>query len=131
MSDIEKAFLHIGLHEQDRDFTKFFWLSNPSESDSDFVVYRFASVLFGSVSSPALLNAVLLTHLDKEESHIAKQINRNIYVDNIACGTDTDAQAIEHYHRANEILEAGGFKLRSWALNGECYERVNLGAPFD
>lgn len=71
------------------------------------------------MSSPALLNAVLRTHLDNDESHIAKQIARNIYVDNLACGTHTDATAIEHYHCTNKIIEAAGFKLRSWSSNSE------------
>ena len=33
VSEIEKAFLHIGLHEQDKGFTKLFWLSKPYEPD--------------------------------------------------------------------------------------------------
>ena len=113
VSDIEKAFLHIGLHERDRDFTKFFWLSNPEDPDSDFVVYRFSSVLFGSGSSPTILNAVLRTHLKGEKSDIAKTQAKNIYVDNVVSGADTEAQAIAHYHSSNEIIETGGFKLRS------------------
>ena len=58
-TDIEKAFLHIYLHEQDRDFTRFFWLTNPTDPHSDLQVYRFKTVLFGAVSSPFILYATL------------------------------------------------------------------------
>ena len=57
-TDIEKAFLHVVLHEPDRNFTRFLWLSNPEDPDSKFVTYRFAVVPFGSASSPFMLNAV-------------------------------------------------------------------------
>ena len=59
VSDIEKAFLNIQLSESDRNFTKFFWLSDPCDTESEFKVYRFKAVLFGSVSSPFILNAVI------------------------------------------------------------------------
>ena len=52
-TDIEKAFLHVTLDEKDRDYTRFLWLSNPTDPESVFNTYRFKSVLFGSVSSPA------------------------------------------------------------------------------
>ena len=43
-TDIEKAFLHVGLDESDRDFTRFFWLSNPEDPEGKFQVYRFKTV---------------------------------------------------------------------------------------
>ena len=39
VSDIEKAFLNIQLSESDRNFTKFFWLSDPCDTESEFKVY--------------------------------------------------------------------------------------------
>ena len=117
ISDIEKAFLHIGLHEKERNFTKFFWLTDPQNPDSNFTTYRFASVLFGSISSPAILNAVLRTHLETKDCDTARNLQRNLYVDNVASGSPTSADAIAYYQDANHIVETGGFKLRSWSSN--------------
>ncbi|VDH96694.1 Hypothetical predicted protein [Mytilus galloprovincialis] len=47
-TDIEKAFLHIGLDEKDRDFTRFFWLSDTDNPSSTLTTYRFKSILFGA-----------------------------------------------------------------------------------
>lgn len=60
---IEKALLHIQLHEDDRDWTRFLWLSDPHDPDSEFITYRFRVVLFGAVCSPFMLNAALHRHL--------------------------------------------------------------------
>ena len=61
-ADIEKAFLHIGLDDNDRDFTRFLWLSDLMNPESVFNTFRFKTVLFGSTSSPFLLNATLRCH---------------------------------------------------------------------
>jgi len=61
-TDIEKVFLHVQLHPDDRDFTRFIWPSSTGE----FITYRFAVVPFGSSSSPFMLAAVLDLHLSKE-----------------------------------------------------------------
>ena len=62
-TDIEKAFLHIWLHEDDRDWTRFLWLTNLLDPESEFQTYRFKVVLFGAVCSPFMLNATLHYHL--------------------------------------------------------------------
>ncbi|XP_064635263.1 uncharacterized protein LOC135492635 [Lineus longissimus] len=116
VSDIEKAFLNITLDEGDRNFTKFLWLEDPDDPESNFIVYRFSSVLFGSVSSPALLNAVVRTHLDQYQTDVANDLKENIYVDNVASGTLPE-QAIAYYEEANDMLDTAGFTLRSWASN--------------
>lgn len=54
-TDIEKAFLHINLHKKDRDCTRFFWLKNPADPNSEFVAYQFKSVFFRVVSLPFIL----------------------------------------------------------------------------
>ncbi|XP_064098140.1 uncharacterized protein LOC135209373 [Macrobrachium nipponense] len=62
-ADISKAFLRVGLQNVDRDFVRFLWFRDPQNPEAGLDTYRFASVLFGSTSSPFLLMATLDYHL--------------------------------------------------------------------
>ena len=55
-SDIEKAFLHISINEQDRDFLRFLWCDDVFADEPLIVRIKFARVVFGVTSSPFLLN---------------------------------------------------------------------------
>ncbi len=118
-TDIEKAFLHVGLHEHDRNFTRFLWLSNPNDPESPFTTYRFKVVLFGSTSSPFMLNATLQHHLENFNTPVTKDMQRNLYVDNLISGCESEAKALSYYEEARSIMAQGKFNLRSWASNSK------------
>ena len=118
-TDIEKAFLHIWLHKDDRDCTRFLWLSNPLDPDSELQVYRFKVVLFGAVCSPFMLNATLHYHLSKYRSTIAHDMLTNLYVDNIVSGCQSVEEAHHYYHMARSVMKDAQFNLRSWASNSQ------------
>ena len=63
--------MNIQLAGYDR---KFMWLSDPSNPYSEFVVYRFKSILFGSVSSPFILNSVVKSHLEQKPTAVTKDL---------------------------------------------------------
>ncbi|XP_060568771.1 uncharacterized protein LOC132727352 [Ruditapes philippinarum] len=80
-TDIEKAFLQVGLHTDDRDMTRFLWLKDPNDPNSDFSTYRFKVVLFGS---PFILNATILKHLDNNpHTTVSEVLRQDLYVDNV------------------------------------------------
>ncbi|XP_006815922.1 uncharacterized protein LOC100369222 [Saccoglossus kowalevskii] len=117
-SDIEKAFLQVGLENDDREFTKFMWLTDPSDPESPFTIYWLKVILFGAVSSPFILNAVVKTHLENNlDSSTANDLRENIYVDNIVTGTDNTIGASAYYNDATQLMNSCGFNLRSWASN--------------
>jgi len=89
-TDIEKAFLHVGLDETDRDYTRFLWFSDPKKTESNFQSYRFKSVLFGLASSLFTQNAILQHYLDKFKSPMAIDMKDNLYVDNIVSGVSEE-----------------------------------------
>ncbi|XP_060559756.1 uncharacterized protein LOC132719843 [Ruditapes philippinarum] len=83
-TDIEKAFLNITLDENDRDVTRFLWLSDPSNPNSELTTYRFRAVLFGATSSPFILCATILKHLElNNDKKASKYLRQDLYVDNV------------------------------------------------
>jgi len=73
-TDIKKAFLHVRLHEADRDFTHFLWPLQPENSpDNNFQVFRFTSVPFGTASSPFMLHATI-DYIYAGTSHLSQKI---------------------------------------------------------
>jgi len=116
-TDIEKAFHHLHLHECERDFTRFLWLSDPNNPDSPFDTYRFKAAPFGTTSSPFMLNATLQKHLNQFSTPVAHDMKDNMYVDNILSGSDTEVKATQHYDEARSIMNEAKFNLRSWASN--------------
>ena len=51
-ADIEKAFLMISVSEKDRDVLRFLWVRDPIEDPPQYIVLRFARVVFGVSCSP-------------------------------------------------------------------------------
>ena len=118
LGDIKKAFLNIRLHQGNRDYTRFFWLSNPTDPSSQFNVYHFKVVSFGAASSPFMLNAVLQHHLKQHNTAVSCDMQTNLYVNNITTGCDTEDAASAYYKEARAITANGRFNLRSWSSNG-------------
>ena len=116
-TDIEKAFLHVNLDQADRDATRFYWLSNIDDPESEFIVYRFKSVLFGATSSPFILNATLNKHLTQSTDQVSMDMLKNLYVDDLASGTSDDGSAVNYYQDARNKMSPVGFNLRSWSSN--------------
>ena len=106
VADIEKAFLQIGLLEDAKDVTRFFWLKNKSllTVENNIQVYRFNRVPFGIISIPFLLAATLDHHLKNYENSAAETVRENIYVDNVVTGKDTVKEAVDFYIEAKKIF---------------------------
>ncbi|VDI13359.1 Hypothetical predicted protein [Mytilus galloprovincialis] len=117
-TDIEKAFLHVGLSEEDRDVTRFLWLSDPTNPGSQLKTYRFKAVLFGATSSPFILNATIQKHLKQfGNSETAKILERDIYVDNILSSMNKEEDLLTYFKEARSLMAGAGFNLRSWSSN--------------
>jgi len=115
LSDIEKAFLQVGIQEGERDVTRFLWFKDPSRPDKvngNLCVYRFCRVPFGIICSPFLLEATLQYHLKQEGSDISLLIYNNICVDNLSIGADLVQEAYLIYKGAKIIFRRASMNLR-------------------
>lgn len=104
VSDIEKAFNMIKLHELDRPYCMFLWLDNPSDPNSKLVPYAFNVILFGTSPSPFILNITVIHHLSKYLTQVSEDIRRNAFVDNVCLATDSDEYCTEFYSESRQML---------------------------
>lgn len=116
-ADISKAFLRIGLKEEDRDYTRFLWPSNPKDPNSALKTYRFKSVLFGATSSPFLLQATIDYHLKHSTSPIKEILSSNFYVDNFQGSVNDEHTLMNIYQESNKELQLANMPLRQWNTN--------------
>jgi hypothetical protein len=91
---------------------------------SELIIYRFRAMLFGATCSPFILNATLLKHLHENFSRTAELLKSGLYVDNIISGFENASELLEFYRVSQDLMNEGGFNLRSWASN--CDELNNL-----
>ena len=114
-TSITFSVLHVQLHHNDRDFTRFLWPCCPSDPDSQLQTYCFRVVLSDSASSLFMLYAALHCYLTQCSSTVSKDLLQNLYVDKILSGRPTEEESVVFYSEARTILSEANFNLRSWA----------------
>ena len=127
MADIEKAFLSIGIEENDRDALRFLWFTNPLSDDPKIRKMRFPRVCFGVASSMWHLGATIKHHLSKykeDEDELVKKIEGSLYVDDFSSGCQTPEEAVVLHEKARKIFLEAGMNLRKWRSNHDDVNRV-------
>ena len=122
ISDIEKAFLMISVHKDDRDSLRFLWYDNVNTEALETITYRFIRVVFGVSCSPYLLNATLKHHIQKyAEMHpeICNKLIHSLYADDVNSGAHSIQEAKELYEKSKDVMKEGGFNLRKFHSNSE------------
>nr|CAD2183227.1 unnamed protein product [Meloidogyne enterolobii] len=119
ISDIESAFLMVGLHPSDREFAKFLWVKDISRQPEgeNIQYYRFARVAFGVICSPYLLAGVIRHHLGKYGKGVAAELANSLYVDNLHLGAETWPELLDKCQRAKEIFSEARMNLREFSSN--------------
>ncbi|GFY45804.1 integrase catalytic domain-containing protein [Trichonephila inaurata madagascariensis] len=117
-ADIQRAFLEIGIKEEDRIYLQFLWgHDNGTCLDLEgqpVRVLRMTRVPFGVNCSPFLLAATIRTHLEKYEHFEVTEKLRDLYVDDFLCSVDILPKAKQFVKDATYILSDAGMNLRKW-----------------
>lgn len=134
VADIEKAFLQIGIREEDRDALRFLWFETAAETTElkpKVQAWRMTRVPFGTTASPFLLTATLKNHLRSMEGEYpvtARILADCLYVDDLLTGAENGEEALKIYTEANAIFNAASMKLHKWATNSkEVSEHISDG----
>ena len=115
--DVEKAFLVVGITEEDRDVLRFLWVDDIDKFSPEIVVLRFTRVVFGVSSSPFLLNVTIKHHIEQykeADPEFVEKFLRSIYVDDLSSGASKVDAAYELYLKSKLRLAEGGFNLRKF-----------------
>ena len=118
--DVQKAFLQIRLHNQDRDAQQVLWYDNLR--NRKVTEYRFTRVIFGATSSPYILGATLQKHVRNYEADYpttVRSLLEDTYVDDIQGGGDTVEEAAIFKEESTKVLSEGRFFLHKWHSNVE------------
>lgn len=120
--DIEKAFLMLSVHSDDRDSLRFLWVDDPNVDTPDIRAFRFTRAVFGVSSSPFLLNATIKHHIEsflQVDPCFVRKFLSSIYVDDLVSGAADIDSAYKFYHKSRERLKIAGFKLRKFVSNSQ------------
>ena len=118
IADISKAFLRIGLQAQDRDYVRFLWSDDPTSFPK---TYRFKSVLFGSTSSPFLLQATLQRHFETCQTPMEQKLSKSFYVDNFQHSVDSEVELSEVHQLLTSCMSKAGMPLQDWNSNSPVF----------
>jgi len=109
LADIQKAFLQIGVREEDRDAFRFLYNANGKEQH-----LRFTRVPFGGESSPFLLGATLNYHYEQQGEEFegtVQALRENTYVDNLMKTGDEEEELAKFKREASSVLESAKFPV--------------------
>ena len=118
VADIQAMFHQVRVEPRDCDALRLLWW--PGDLSAELTEYRMVKHLFGTTSSPSVVNLCLKKTAEVDggwNSEVANVIKRNMYVDDLMKSTETTADAILLVHKVKEQLSKGGFHLTKWCSN--------------
>ncbi|XP_036347096.1 uncharacterized protein LOC118756438, partial [Rhagoletis pomonella] len=116
-ADIEKMYRQILVHGEDVDLQRIVWRFGDGESTSTF---RLLTVTYGTNCAPFLAMKVLQALARDEQQqfpHACSTLLNEFYVDDVLSGAGTIFEANQLRGELQQLLLAGGFKLRKWNSN--------------
>jgi len=127
IADITKAFLQIELRRSDAEAVRFLWVDDPSNPASPIIEYRWNRVPFGLTSSPFILRAVLMKHLndyDNDGNGISRQLLDQLYVDDWISGAASAAEAKPIISKGIMAMAGAQMTFVKWLTNSPELKRL-------
>lgn len=116
-ADCEKMYRQVLLSDEDKNYHRILWRSNPDEEIQCFVLN---TVTYGTASASFLATRALkqLSLIYENEYPTACNVIRNsFYMDDFLTGAETLEDLLNIKRDISSILERGGFNLRKWTSN--------------
>ena len=120
VGDLEKAFLNVSVHPDDRNVLRFLWVSGVHSDSPEIVVKRFTRLVFGVSPSPFLLNGTLEHHVKKYQDVDPEFLQRflsGLYVDDLSSGDESVDKSFQLYMKSKFRMLEAGFNMRKWSSN--------------
>ena len=133
VGDIEKAFLLIGLHPSHKEFVRYLWFQEPGNIDfgnfenNKWTELRFCKVLFAVTSSPFLLFATIIHHMNRYSTVDKEFVDRvlsSLHVDDLSTEANNVREAFDYFCKCKDRLEVGSFSLRKYRSNSAELEQM-------
>ena len=115
----------LQLHHEDRDYyTRFLWLQDIMNSESDVVLFRFKAVFFGATCSQFLLNAIILRHIAEAdlEPDMRREIRQGLYIDHLQGSGDNEDELLHKYWIVRDVFAKAHLHLREWETNSFLFQ---------
>ena len=128
VGDLEKAFLNVSVHPDDRNVLRFLWVSDVHSDSPEVVVKMFARLVLGVSPSPFLLNDTLEHHVKKYQNVDPELVQRflsGLHVDDLSSGDESVDKSFQLYLKSKFRMLEAGFNMRKWSSNSpELMERI-------
>uniref|UniRef100_A0A1I7RUL0 Integrase catalytic domain-containing protein n=1 Tax=Bursaphelenchus xylophilus TaxID=6326 RepID=A0A1I7RUL0_BURXY len=123
-SDIQKAFMQLGLRKEDRDTVRILWLKDISKppTNDNIRELRYTRIIFGATPSPFLLAATIQWHfknsvVDEETRQIYEEVISQIYVDNLIIMGSDEPEVLKKVKKIHGMFKEMNMPLREYMTN--------------
>ena len=128
--DIQKAFLNIGLKENDQIRLMFLWNKNVEKGDLSVIAYRNQRLSFGLRASSSILMLglfkILLLDIENDDEktvELKRSVFNLIYMDNGGYSSNDLDTMHWSYKELERIFEPYRFYMQQFATNNECLQK--------
>ncbi|KAH9410320.1 hypothetical protein TYRP_010079 [Tyrophagus putrescentiae] len=121
LGDIKKAFLQIRIKEEERKYARYLWF----DSNGNLRAFELTSLLFGAVSSPFILHAVLVDLFRRFAPDLIHVIS-DTYMDDVLLHADSLPELQHKMDRVIETMARASFTLHKWLAAPEVAQALGL-----